>query len=172
LEALITRTAYRRGANPVVLFDTGMVFLEKIAKLKVSQREQMAKVILDYCEEALRLMADSAERPARPSLLQRFFDEIERTTNDVVTVEGVARRLGVSPSHLARAVKSATGRPPIELIQIRKLGRARQQLSWSSVTQAALDNGFYKVSAFIALFRRHYGETPGAYKKRLANGAS
>src|SRR5262245_10874664 len=90
LEALITRTAYRRGADPTVLFDTGMVFLDKIAKLKVNQREQMAKVILDYCEEALRLIADSGERPARPSLLQRFFDEIERT-NDVVTVEGVAR---------------------------------------------------------------------------------
>ena len=66
LEALITRTAYRRGANPAVLFDTGMVFLEKIAKLKVSQREQMAKVILDYCEEALRLMTDSTARPRAP----------------------------------------------------------------------------------------------------------
>jgi AraC-like DNA-binding protein len=43
-------------------------------------------------------------------------------------------------------------------------------LATHSVTQAALDSGFSKVSTFISLFRKNYGETPGVFKRRMLMG--
>ncbi len=33
-----------------------------------------------------------------------------------------------------------------------------------------MESGFNKVSAFIELFRKHYGQTPGAYKRGMISG--
>ena len=37
----------------------------------------------------------------------------------------------------------------------------------ASVTAVALDLGYATASAFIALFRRTFGETPASYRQRL-----
>jgi AraC-like DNA-binding protein len=103
-----------------------------------------------------------------PSLLERFFDEIAKENNPGADVAGVAGALGVDPSHLCRAVKVATGRTPRDYIRQAKLSRGRELLFTSSVTQAALGSGFAKVSTFIALFRKCYGETPGTLKRRIS----
>jgi AraC-like DNA-binding protein len=105
------------------------------------------------------------------NLLQRFLDELERDRDGRLNVDEAARRLRVSPSHLSRVVRLASGRSPSEHIRMAKLGRARDRLATVSVTDAAMGCGFGKVSSFIALFRRYYGETPGEYKRRIARPA-
>ncbi|MFN0170956.1 MAG: helix-turn-helix transcriptional regulator [Bryobacteraceae bacterium] len=169
LEALITRTVYRAGAQPGPLFDISMVYLERIANLRVIDREPMREVLVEFCREAVEMTPRTSQSPT--GLVQRFFQDLEKVRSEQLNVEAVARRLRVSPSHLCRAVKSAAGRTPSEFIRIRKLSHARERLATVSVTQSALETGFTKVSAFIALFRKHFGETPGEYKRRLAGGA-
>jgi len=168
LESLISRAVYRSGANPERLFALSMECLDQIRKVRVQQREELKNVLLNFCSSSLRLLP---EFPcAHPSLLQRFLREVEQNQDRKVTVAAVAARLRVSPSHLSRVIKASTGRHPHEHIRLWKLGRAREKLAETSVTQAALESGFGKVSAFIELFRKHYGETPGAYKRRLITG--
>jgi AraC-like DNA-binding protein len=45
-----------------------------------------------------------------------------------------------------------------------RLARSLETLAaGSSVTSAALDAGYRSVSAFVSVFRRTFGETPGRY---------
>ncbi len=168
LEALISRAIYRTGAEPDPLFRKSMEFLQKLSKTPVDRSDCLRTVLVEFCEEVLRQVPNETSRV--PSLLERFFEYIRNEAANPLTVAVVAQALSVSPSHLSRAVRLATGRPPSEFIRFTKLARGRERLATSSVTRAALDSGFNKVSAFIAQFRKQYGETPGTYKRRLEMG--
>jgi len=132
----------------------------------VQQRQELKAVLTTFCASAIQLVPEFPR--SHPNLLQRFLCELEHDKEGRLTVDLVARKLNVSASHLSRTVKLATGRSPSEYIRISKLSRARERLAETSVTEAALESGFGKVSAFIALFRKHHGETPGAWKRRLS----
>ncbi len=166
LEALISRAVYRAGADPDRVFETSMRFLEQISKLRVRQREELRNTLTAFCSCLMQLIPDFPR--SHPSLLERFLNVMEQDKEGKLTVEQVARKLSMSPSHLSRVIKMATGRSPSEYIRASKLRRARERLASASVTQAALESGFGKVSSFIALFRKYQGETPGVYKRRLA----
>ena len=168
LVSLISRAVYRAGGNPDQVFDISMVCFERISKLRVDQREELKAILLAFCARALELVPEVPRK--HPNLLQRFLQELDQDAEGRLSVEIMAQKLKVSASHLCRAVKLATGRTPSEYIRLAKLSRARDSLVNHSVTQVALDSGFGKASSFIALFRRYYGETPGAYKRRLQIG--
>ncbi len=168
LVSLISRAAYRAGGNPDRVFDMSMVCYEQISKLRIGQREELKKTLLAYCSSTFELIPEVSCR--RPNLLQRFLQELDQDKEGQLSVEGVAGKLKVSTSYLCRVLKVATGRTPSEYIRLAKLSRARDLLATTTVTYAALESGFNKVSAFIELFRKHYGQTPGAYKRGLLSG--
>jgi AraC-like DNA-binding protein len=165
LEALISRAVYRAGAEPEPLFEVSMQFLDRFGRTPARDREQLKATLIDFCRCAMEFIPQFPH--SHPNLLQRFLREVEQDVHGKLRVADAARRLNVSASHLSRMVKLATGRAPHEYIQLHKLARARERLAEVSVTQAALENGFGKVSTFISLFRKHHGETPGAYKRRV-----
>jgi AraC-like DNA-binding protein len=169
LESLISRAVYRAGGNPDLLFEMSMVFLEKISKLRVNQREELKHVLTTFCARSLELVPETPQN--HPNLLQRFLHELEQDNEGQLSVAMAARKLNVSTSYLCRAIKLATGRRPSEYIRLAKLSQARNLLARTSVTNAALESGFHKVSAFIELFRKHYGETPGVYRRRILVGS-
>jgi len=69
---------------------------------------------------------DSGLSAHPPSLLQRFLNVLEQEREGKLTVEQVARKLNMSPSHLSRLIKMTTGRSPSEHIRVSKLkARAR-----------------------------------------------
>jgi len=167
LVSLITRAVYRAGGNPDRAFDLSMDCYEEIGKLRIDERDKLASVLQTFCHAAFELIPKTSFRP--PNLLQRFLQELEQD-KEQLSVETVARKLNVSTSYLCRVIKVATGRTPSEYIRLAKLSQARSLLATTTVTNAAMESGFSKVSAFIELFRKHYGETPGIYKRRLMCG--
>jgi len=166
LVSLVVRAVYRTGASPAALQRLGLDCYKHLSKVRVGQREEMRSLLLGFSHQALKLIPDSFRR--QPSLLQRFLKEVNESQQAPRGVQSVARSLDVSASHLCRAIKMATGRTPSEYIRLAKLSRARDRLLTMSVTQAAADSGFGKVTTFISHFHRHYGETPGAFKKRMS----
>ncbi|MEQ9643337.1 MAG: helix-turn-helix transcriptional regulator [Alphaproteobacteria bacterium] len=86
------------------------------------------------------------------------------------TLAGWARQAGVSARTLARLFESHTGQG---FRAWRRQARLLQALAWLSegraVTTVALDLGYDSPSAFIAMFRRALGTTPG---RLLANDGS
>lgn len=166
--SLVARAVYRTGADPAKLQSLVLEAYRTLSKIPARERDEIRAMLVTFSSEALKLVPDALQ--PHSSLLQRFFDQIEQDKDGLLTVDRVAHSLQLSASHLCRAIRSATGRTPSEYIRLAKLTRARDMLATHSVTQAALDSGFSKVSTFISLFRKNYGETPGAFKRRILMG--
>jgi len=79
-----------------------------------------------------------------------------------------AERLGISPTHLARIARNATGLSVQMLLDRRTLEAARRDLIFtpSSIQKIAFSLGFSDPAYFNRFFRRQTGMTPGAFRER------
>lgn len=84
------------------------------------------------------------------------------------TLKELAEHIGTSPRQLHRAFLSNTNDAPAHYWRKLRLEHARKQLADTSlsVTTIAIECGFSDASHFILWFRKQYGETPSAYRKR------
>jgi len=86
----------------------------------------------------------------------------------VPSLKKVAEYAGTSTRQLHRAFLANAQQAPAHYWRKLRLEYARKQLADSSahVTTIAIECGFADASHFIAWFRKQYGETPAAYRKR------
>lgn len=127
----------------------------------------------------LGLAARAAQRAAPPqrdspgsALLRRFEAEVDSHLLSHRSVAAHARALAVSPTHLSRVVRAATGQPASRLIEARLMREARRQLAYTSlpVTTIAYTLGFADPAYFSRVFRRVEGLSPRAFRERLVRG--
>jgi AraC family transcriptional regulator of adaptative response / DNA-3-methyladenine glycosylase II len=92
----------------------------------------------------------------------RLLDEPEAWPGEPASVEGLAKRLGVSDRHLRRIFEAQFGVSPVQYLQTRRLLTAKQLLADTrlSITQVALISGYSSVRRFNAAFAEHYGLNP------------
>ena len=81
----------------------------------------------------------------------------------------LAEKAGVSPAHLGRVFHRASGMSISEALKERRLQSAADLLrsSGDSVNMIAFRSGFHDPSTFFREFRKKYGMTPGAYRKKM-----
>lgn len=101
--------------------------------------------------------------------LRRVMDEMVTNPGDERGLEAWSRFCGASGRTLARLFIRETGmtfrdwRRQLHLLEaIERLGQGQ------SVTSVALDLGYQSPSAFIAMFRRTLGTSPGAYFRHIS----
>jgi len=114
----------------------------------------------------------------RPDLLEPPGDDAVRTARSVleksytagVSLDDLAREVGMSKYHLQRQFKGAFGMTPAAYLTELRLAKAARLLANTgySVTRIALDAGYRSVSHFTARFRDRYGCSPTAYRVRRA----
>jgi len=82
----------------------------------------------------------------------------------------IADAVGVSPSHLNRLFKEATGRTINSEHQRLRLIRIRHLLTHSQLTlnEIATENGFTSAASLSKFFKIHQGMTPGEFRKNTA----
>lgn len=79
------------------------------------------------------------------------------------TLSDMAGSAASSPFHFARALRRATGEPPVSMRRRLLLERAAWQLGGgSSVTDAAFAAGYQSVDGFSRAFARAFGHVPSA----------
>lgn len=85
-----------------------------------------------------------------------------------VTLKEVADHAKTNPRQLHRVFIANTNEPPANYWRRLRLEHARKLLANTSayVTTIALECGFSDASHFILWFKKQYGETPFAYRKR------
>ena len=85
-----------------------------------------------------------------------------------------AKALAVSPTHLSRVLRTATGQPASRLIEARLMREARRQLAYTSlpVSTIAYTLGFADPAYFSRVFSRVEGLSPSAFRARLVAGAT
>jgi len=136
-----------------------------------------ALVLRGLCTSLLGLAARAASaaaprggQPAESNLLRRFEALLETHYLRHWKVADYARALAVTPTHLSRVVRAATGRPASRLIDDRVLREARRNLAYTnmSVTTIAYTLGFADPAYFSRVFTRSLGLSPRAFRTRLA----
>ncbi|MFG2973082.1 AraC family transcriptional regulator [Streptomyces sp. NPDC048331] len=83
------------------------------------------------------------------------------------SVRECAERLGVTPGHLTRTVRAATGRSPGRLLNEARAYQAQRLLAHTElpVRQVAARVGFADPAYFCRFFRRETGTSPGEFRK-------
>lgn len=124
----------------------------------------LANVILD---EIRTLPKASLGLPMpKDARLLRIALALSDNPSDSRQLKDWAAWAGVSQRTLRRRFSSETGFNFIEWRQRVRLLRSLEMLAaGKQITEISLDLGYENVSAFIALFRRTFGTTPGNYKR-------
>lgn len=84
-----------------------------------------------------------------------------------LSIEALADRACLSLYHFHRVFTAVAGETPGEMCRRLRMQRAAWQLCYTdaSVTTIALGAGLASSQAFAKAFRRHYGCTPGAFRR-------
>jgi AraC family transcriptional regulator, transcriptional activator of pobA len=125
--------------------------------------------------QAARAVARAAPPPRDApgsALLRRFEALVDARLLDHPSVADCARALAVTPTHLSRVLRAATGQPASRLIEARRMREARRQLAYTSlpVTTIAYTLGFADPAYFSRVFSRVEGLSPRAFRERLVRG--
>lgn len=101
--------------------------------------------------------------------LSQARDILVESTDADVSIERVAREVGLSPFHFIRRFETVFGETPHQFRIRQRIERAKALLASGkySVTDTCLEVGFTSVSTFSTLFTRRVGETPSAYRRRM-----
>jgi transcriptional regulator GlxA family with amidase domain len=94
---------------------------------------------------------------------------ITRNLNEDLSVNTLARRACMSPSHFNRAFKSLFGNTPAEFVETLRINEAKRRLS---VPKRTLDTiaasvGFSDAQKFRRAFERRFGAKPRSYLKNF-----
>jgi AraC-like DNA-binding protein len=91
-----------------------------------------------------------------------------------VSVHELAAAVRLSPTHLQRLFKRATGLDVSELLAERRCQAAAHLLATGDkqVKEIAHVVGYEHAPSFVRAFQRHFGKTPGVYRKQTAVAAS
>lgn len=120
-----------------------------------------------------RDIAETGDNVATPdSTLQRRFEAlVTQHYTDHLPVAEYARRLAVSPTHLSRVMRQATGRPASAAIEDHIIREARRNLVYSNLTIAeiAYALGYQDPAYFSRVFSRATGQSPRAFRQKVGS---
>lgn len=86
------------------------------------------------------------------------------------SITNVARRVGISPFHFIRQFEAVFGVTPHQFRIQARLDAAKRLLAQGcSVTDVCMEVGFSSLGTFSALFTRRTGESPSAFRGRVAS---
>ncbi|MFL5563168.1 MAG: helix-turn-helix domain-containing protein [Gemmatimonadaceae bacterium] len=114
-------------------------------------------------------------RPARtqargglsPRARRRVLEVIDAQLDARLSIETLAKEVGLSPAHFARAFKQTLGEAPHRFLMARRLERARHLIErcGAQLSDVAARSGFADQAHFTRHFKRQFGVTPGALTK-------
>jgi AraC-like DNA-binding protein len=134
------------------------------------EMEARALLLVDHLLHRHDMLPGRRPTP-RPALaaaqLRRAQEVLEAHLDRDISLSQVAAAVGVSPSHLARGFRLATGLPPHQWLVARRLERARNLLQEGrlSLAEVALRCGFADQSHLTHAFRRAHGVPPGQWRR-------
>lgn len=107
-----------------------------------------------------------------PDLLRRFEELIEQHLQQRWTVSQYAAALAVTPAHLSRVARAATGHSASQLILNRTIREARRSLVYTNlpVSTIAYGLGFNDPAYFSRVYSAATGLSPRVFRERVHNG--
>ena len=166
--------------NPYICFEESQA--SNIVALFTRMYEEYEVLGLDHvrlmqaCFYALLCELSFAYHPVRPqaplasvSIANRFRTLLMEHIRTVNKVSDYAAMLNLSPNHLNKAVKQATGRTAASWTDEALVLEAKALLHQTDmpVSEIATSIGVADRSYFSRMFRRHTGDTPQAFRRKI-----
>ena len=133
-----------------------------------------AAVLADLADVLAR---GTAAAPSEAAAHKVVAECIEAATalGPVPSVAELAKEVGASDRWIRAAFNQRFGMPPSAWFRVRALHGARRELtsanrSQTSVTEIAMNWGFWHLGRFAGTYRRHFGEHPSETLKRPSRG--
>lgn len=105
-----------------------------------------------------------AESRRDPPSVRRARDYLHDRPGELVTLDQLARAIGVSKYHLARVFRSAVGLPVQRYHRCLRAEQARLLIDLGSrASHAGVAAGFFDQSHFCRVFKQTFGVSPGTY---------
>src|SRR4051812_10100640 len=123
-------------------------------------------LIRDHCDIEDAHAAPVTISPHKLRLAKAY---IQENLSDDLSVEGIARAVGMSAFHFAHAFRAATGVPPHRYVVHRRIERAKALLRNPalSLTDIAQRVGYSSASHFSVSFRKIARLTPSDFRKGI-----
>jgi len=104
--------------------------------------------------------------PAADASVERARDFLDRHADRTVSLHELARHVELSPSHLQRSFKRATGLSPKEYQDARRVKHLKSRLrAGDTVSRATYEAGFGSSSRVYERADRELGMTPAAFRR-------
>lgn len=142
------------------------VIVERLAEILFVQT---LRAWLDDQEPAAGFLA-----AARDPRLTRALQLIHQKIDSDLTLEDIARAAGMSRSTLAERFHATVGTTPMRYQTMWRMLKAREHLQTAGATaaEAAARVGYASEAAFSRAFKKHFEESPGAFRRsQTADGA-
>lgn len=152
-------------ALALVAEDYGTELARKVARaLVMSVRRSEGQ------KQHSELLATPKTTDARIADLEEW---IRRNLARNLSVQVLAAKADLSPRHFARVFREKTGTPPAQYVEDIRAEEAAHRLVHTtaglrSVAQAV---GFGSVETLHRVFKRHYGQSPAAYREQFSTPA-
>ena len=104
--------------------------------------------------------------------VERVLNYLAAHYTEPISIDAVAKEVGLSKYHMLRLVKSCTGKTILQHVKRLRIERGSQLLTQTDMDYAdiAYDLGFADQSYFIKQFRELTGTTPARYRSEHASG--
>jgi len=167
-------------AHVLARLEAGMAAVPGEAWLEARAFDVARAMVLLDARDRDRIRAMPGLRPStREEVYRRLHwarDYLDASLAEPLTVARLARVACMSPYHFHHLFRRAFGETPMQRVQRLRLAMAAELLVHSdrSVTRICGDVGFESLGSFGALFRRRFGASPGAFrrKRRIEEGAA
>ena len=167
------------------------IYLDCIEKIKEEINHPLDKfsrklicrnieLLLDYCmrfydrQFITRELENSSVMATFEQALNDYFQNRETSfMNGLPSVKYFADKCCLSSNYFGDLVKKETGKTPLEFIQQKIIGIAKEELHSSDVTitEVAYRLGFQSSQHFNRYFKRNTGMTPTEFRKRSRHTA-
>ena len=118
--------------------------------------------------------ASTLQSPESGKILERLLkcvDEEKPHLDASLTIDELARKIGVTPKHLSQTMHSRLNQSFYDFINAQRIEAAKERMQSDvsrtrTVLAVAYEVGFNSKSVFNAAFKRHTGMTPKDYRRR------
>jgi len=172
----------RSSLSPRIFFEDSAIMQTalKLATLieggDSDHRQYLEALGVVLAHELMRINTGTDRAEARPSgglaawQRRKAVAYIEEHLAEPISLEALARLVGLSPCYFCRAFRQSLGLPPQRYQLSQRIERAKTLLAKraASVTDVSLTVGYNDTSAFCTAFRRITGLTPSAYRRHFS----
>lgn len=129
---------------------------------RMLKRKYMEIILLELKKKVQHLDSDiRASTPGSQNAIARILAEMEADMTKPFDIQETAKRYSFSPNHLRKLFKDITGTTPVQYLNRIRCMRACEMIQQGmSVTEAAEAVGFYDISYFSRVFKKHIGCPP------------